>query len=90
MGQREAGGLSVRDFGLSELAGETGDVGLSVDLGHVEVERIREGGVLAKLLEATHCLSRHCLLCSFVLPGDCVILPPFYLPQLPYNLSTAT
>lgn len=35
------------------------------------------GGVLAKLLEATHCLSRNCLLCSFLLLDNCVNLPPF-------------
>ena len=34
-------------------------------------------GFLAKLLEATHCLSRNLLLCSFLLLDDCVILPLF-------------
>lgn len=34
-------------------------------------------GVLAKLLEATHCLSRNILLCSFLLLDDCVILSLF-------------
>lgn len=54
--------------------------GLSVDLGCVEVVgSITDsgGGVLAKLLEATHCLSRNLLLCSFLLLDDCVILPLF-------------
>lgn len=40
------------------------------------------GRVLAKLLEATHCLSRS--LCSFLLHDNGVVLPSFYLPQLLY------
>lgn len=40
-------------------------------------------GVLAKLLEAAHCLSSS----SFLLLDGCIILPPFYLPQLTYNRS---
>lgn len=44
-----------------------------VDLGLVDVGFGR--GVLAKLLEATHCLSRS--LCSFLLLDDYVIVPLF-------------
>lgn len=83
-GKREAVGAGWR--GLSEVlqvrqgARGWGRIGLGIHwFGH--------GGGLAKLLEATHCLSKS--LYSFLLLDDCVIYP-FYLPQILHNLSTAT
>ena len=52
-------------------------IGLGVFTGLSVDQEDWGGGVLAKLLEATHCLSRNLLLCSFLLLDDCVILSLF-------------
>lgn len=72
-GRREAGSVHQGTFAEESGWGRFVD---GVDVGS------GGGRVLAKLLEATHCLSRS--LCSFLLHDNGVVLPSFYLPQLLY------